>query len=202
MKKPEIICLAGFPCSGKDTVGSIISKKYGYDMVAFGNTLKQICADIRLKNYAPVISFMVNELGLSGEDAMYRVWNYRQLPCYDKKDRLLLQTLGTDFRKIRDDIWVRPVREYANTHGCVITDCRRKFELNSFPEAIKIFIDVPDHIIYERLKKRDGYYDVDILTRESEIEIPDLKEMCHYVIDNSGTIEELTKQVYSIFKEE
>ena len=202
MKIPKIICLAGFPCSGKDTVGDIVSTLYGYERVAFGNTLKQICADIRLKNYAPVMSFMVNELGLSGEEAMNRVWKYRQLPCNDRKDRLLLQTLGTDFRKIRDDIWVKPVREYANTHQCVITDCRRIFELNSFPEAIKIFIDVPDHIIYERLKERDGYYDVDILTRESEIEIPDLKDMCDYVIDNSGTVAELRKQVRSIFEKE
>ena len=202
MKIPKIVCLAGFPCSGKDTVGDIVSTLYGYERVAFGNTLKQICADIRLKNYAPVMSFMVNELGLSGEEAMNRVWKYRQLPCNDRKDRLLLQTLGTDFRKIRDDIWVKPVREYANTHQCVITDCRRIFELNSFPEAIKIFIDVPDHIIYERLKERDGYYDVDILTRESEIEIPDLKDMCDYVIDNSGTVVELRKQVRSIFEKE
>ncbi len=202
MIRPKIICLAGFPCSGKDTVGGIIKTFYGHEMVAFGNKLKQICADIRLRNFAPVISFMVNELGLSGNDAMDRLWHYRQLPCYDRKDRLLLQTLGTDFRKIKDDVWVKPVREYANTHHCVITDCRRKFELNSFPEAIKVFIDVPDHIIYERLKQRDGYYDVDILTRESEIEIPALKKMCHFIVDNSGTVDDLKKQIRSIFEKE
>ena len=167
-------------------------------MVAFGNPLKEICCRIRLGDFQTVIPFMINSLGVSGVEAIKMLKKYQDIPCNDRKDRLLLQTLGTDFRKLKNDIWVQPVKNYAKNHKCVITDCRRIFELISFPEAFKVFIDVPDHIIYKRLKERDGYYDVDILTRESEIEIPGLKDKCDCVIDNSGSFKQLAKNVQAM----
>lgn len=202
MIKNKTILLCGFPCSGKDTVGTILENQFGYKRIAFGNNLKILCSYIRLGDVMNVMSFMVNAVGLSGEAAFQAYKRYRDIPCNDKKDRLLLQTVGTEMRKIKNDVWVNPVKHFADKNKCVITDCRRLFELESFPKAYKVFIDVPDHIIYKRLKERDGYYDIDILTKESEIEIPSLKEKCDFVIDNDGSLRQLVKRVQAMMMEE
>ena len=202
----KIYLLCGFPCSGKDTVAAYLFKRYNIWPIAFGATLKWVCRLLRQGDFFTVANFMQQQLGITDlEKISAMLHNYKGLPIEGKKDRLLLQELGTDFRKIRDDVWINPVKLSIKdnpTKDFVITDCRRLVELDSFPDAIKIYVDCTDDIIYQRLKQRDGYYDVNILTRESEIEIPNLKKLCDYVIDNSGSYTDLATKIEGVLKSE
>jgi hypothetical protein len=202
----KIYLLCGFPCSGKDTVAAYLFKMYNIWPIAFGSTLKWVCRLLRQGDFFTVANFMQQQLGITDlEKISAMLHNYKGLPIEGKKDRLLLQELGTDFRKIRDDVWINPVKLSIKDNPMrdfVITDCRRLVELDSFPDATKIYVDCNNDIIYQRLKKRDGYYDVDILTRESEVEIPSLKKLCDYVIDNSGSYTNLVAQIEGVLKGE
>ena len=199
--------LVGYPCSGKDTVGAYIYKKYDYVPLSFASVLIYACKLVRSENPMDGIDFsqfVMSRLGLSMEQSFDMYNEYKDISIEGKRDRLLLQKLGTDFRKIKNDVWVSDVREIiskdAYDHKFVITDTRRQYELDSFPKAVSVYIDVKDDTCYKRLKERDGYYDVDILSREAEVEIPTLKDKCDFVINNDGSLDELYKQVDEIME--
>lgn len=198
--------LVGYPCSGKDTVGAYIYKKYDYFPLNFADNLITICELVR--SNLPIAAmdfckFVMSNLGLSMEQSFELYNRYKNISIEGKRDRLLLQKLGTDFRKIKNDIWVSDVKlliKLAKDKKFVITDTRRQYELDSFPKAVSVYIDVKDDTCYKRLKERDGYYDVDILSREAEVEIPTLKDKCDFVINNDGSLDELYKQVDEIME--
>lgn len=177
-------------------------KSYGFTPIAFGNVLKAICELIRTDKLAASLALQTR-IPLPPHKIGEMVSRFANISVEGRKDRLLLQTVGTECRKIRNDIWVNEVKQYINPRtrtNFVITDCRRSFELNSFPDAISVFIDCEESVIYNRLKQRDGYYDVDILSREAELEVPLLKEKCDFIVDNNETLKDLAMQIKNIME--
>lgn len=196
------VILCGFPCSGKDTVGAVLKGK-GLIPVAFGEMLKNVCGSIRSCDYISVAEFMVRNFQLQPREAFDKIEEYSQIPRYDVKDRILLQTLGTDFRKIKNDIWTAPIKNIIISNPLlrfVITDCRRHFELEEFNDCFKVYVEAADDVIYKRLKQRDGFYDTDILTREAEKEVPELKEKCDYILINNTSKAELVSQIQRMWE--
>ena len=126
------------------------------------------------------------------------------------KDRELLQTIGTDAGRdtVDKDIWVK--RFVQDTQivqitrklmgeedaGFVCDDCRFPNEHKILQQSgwIGIFLNVPDEIRIERLKKRDGDAQAATLGHASEVSVDEFKgELIQ--IDSSGTLEETYAQI-------
>ena len=128
----------------------------------------------------------------------------------DKKDRFLLQTIGTDCAReaVDKDIWVRRFIEDTKivqltskkmglpVHGLVCDDCRFENEHAILKKNgwVGLFLNVPDDIRIERLGKRDGTAQVETLQHSSEVAVDNFKDEL-IQIDASGTLEETYAQL-------
>lgn len=125
-----------------------------------------------------------------------------------KKDRKLLQTIGTDAAReaVSKNIWVdrfaedikivnitRKIMGYPDV-GFVCDDCRFLNEHESLKANgwIGIYLNVSDEIRIERLKKRDGSAQVSTLKHSSELDMDKFKDDL-IQFDASGTLEEAHK---------
>jgi len=163
-----IIGLTGYAQSGKDTVASILVKKYGYTRVAFADAIREflyeinpfVGSSIRLKD-------MVDEYGWDTAKATPEV-------------RRLLQDLGVGARNIfGDQFWIQHALRQVHFEGnYVITDVRFKNEA----DIIKKY----DNSQVWRVK-RMGFGAINGHVSESEMD--------GYPVDqifvNNGTIEDL-----------
>lgn len=175
--------------------------KYNYNRIAFGDALKSVCQLIRIDMLQAAITLKSLLPDIEPNVIGTHIYKWQQLPKHDAKDRLMLQDVGTQCRKWNDDIWINIVKQQIHNYPDVrfaITDCRRVHEFESFKDFVSIYIDCSDDVIYKRLKKRDGYYDVDILTHEAEREIPSLKDKCDFIVYNDQDFKYLEKQVKDI----
>lgn len=128
---------------------------------------------------------------------------YLNMPL-DKKDRTLLQHLGTDVGRKQvdnniwidrfvDDIWIaqRTAKELYNKElKFVSDDVRFENEHLALKEAgwIGLYLDVPDEIRIQRLENRDGDACVDRLQHESETALDSFKDEL-VKVDVSGSLE-------------
>ncbi len=122
-----------------------------------------------------------------------------------KKDRVILQHLGTDVgrRKIDenmwinrfvDDIWIAQETSkdlYQKELKFVVDDCRFKNEHLTFKEHgwIGLYLDVSDEIRIKRLEGRDGNAQESTLNHESETALNEFKDEL-IKIDVSGSLEQ------------
>ena len=138
-----------------------------------------------------------------------------------QKDRKLLQIIGTDIgrEKFGIDIWVQRFiqdlaiikktyqRLYNQEVRFVSDDVRFINEHNVLKsnDWVGIYLDVPDNIRIERLKRRDGNPQINTLNHSSEKAIDSFKKEL-IIIDASGSLEntynELEKVIYRIKKGE
>lgn len=123
----------------------------------------------------------------------------------NKKDRRLLQVIGTDVGRTEIDynIWVKRFvedtriaqRTYEKLYDKAIYFCSDDVRfLNEF-KALKdagwvlIYLDVPDAIRLKRLEQRDGTSQIETLNHVSELEIDTFKDEC-IKVDASGTLDQ------------
>jgi len=122
----------------------------------------------------------------------------------DKKDRLLLQTIGTDVGRdlVEDDIWINRFAEDTKivqitreklglpSVGLVCDDCRFENEHTILKNNgwVGIYLDVSDEIRIERLGLRDGDAQQTTLNHTSETAIDGFKDEL-IQIDSSQTLE-------------
>ncbi len=122
-------------------------------------------------------------------------------------DRDTLQRLSTWFRKeFGEDTLAKVMFQDAKnaTADLVVIDGVRRLEdvkyLRELPEFILVYLDAPMRTRYERMVLRGEKADdagktyeefVRDHERESELEIPKLREFSKEILDNSGTKEEL-----------
>ena len=122
-----------------------------------------------------------------------------------KKDRKLLQVIGTDAGRdlIDSEIWVKRFKEdmlivkktaeilNKSTQKFVMDDCRFPNEHQILKELgfIGIYIDVPDKIRYKRLIGRDGKAQKNTLNHKSETLIDSFKDDL-IKLDGSGSLEQ------------
>ena len=162
------IFLIGKAGSGKDTVAEILEEFYDYRLVAFAD-------DIR---------------------AEYTRFFLEKNP---RTDRAKLIEIGETYKKLYGtDVWTRLLIQEINVldnsadyaERFVVTDGRHKIEYDTFVgglDYVPIFIDCPEEIRYARLLARDGTLQEEAL----KLECQDLWEAPAFVLDNSGTLEQL-----------
>lgn len=127
-----------------------------------------------------------------------------------KKDRKLLQTIGTDSGrdKINTDIWVNRFVEDTKIVqltrqaldmpevGFVCDDCRfpNEHEILDKNGWVGIFLDVSDEVREQRLSSRDGDAQTATLNHASETSVDIFKDQL-IKIDSSGTLENTYRQL-------
>lgn len=126
-----IIGLSGYAQSGKDSIGAILVKNYGFTRYAFADALKEMAYQLN-----PIVVTSIDENIPLGVDTNLYVKNTRLQDVVNNNGwedakklpeiRRLLQVLGTEAgRKILgENIWVDTVLNKVKDKNVVITDCR------------------------------------------------------------------------------
>lgn len=127
MSHPRVIGLTGHMQAGKDSVGQILSKKYGYKRIALADKVRELVLEINpLVRCADEFIEIAALVSRAGWEAAKK---YPDVRC-------LLQRTGNGARTILDqDIWIRPVLEEIKTRPnskYVITDIRYQNEAQIF----------------------------------------------------------------------
>jgi len=178
----SIILIRGYSHSGKDFVGSILCKQYGYQRFAFADSLKQIVSEL----YDVPIDVLHSQEGkrlICEKDSLKR--SYRQI-LIDEALRL---------RKIDDDYFVKACCKTikdSSIHKIVITDWRYPNELNMLQDYFKDYQIKTVHII-RPLQEISPVMDV------SEYKLKERKN--DYVIYNhmdNGIYEDIKKLIESL----
>lgn len=179
-----IIGIVGYIGSGKSTVGDILVREHGYHRFAFADALKDAVATI----------FVWPRGLLEGDTAASRAFRERIDPWWSHKlgyevtPRLILQKMGTEACRhgIADNIWIAALEK--RMHGyedVVITDCR-------FPNEIQFIRSVGGKILWIT---RGPSPTEEELSKMHVSETAWRQEVCNYVIDNDGTIDDLKRKV-------
>ncbi len=195
------IILIGTAGSGKDEFFRCLQNcDQRFKRYAFGDPIRLVARNLRINGVEPAYSQLYQLFQMNPPPNLLRkLKELREIPKTDEKDRRLLQELGTYCREYDDYIWLRDIRETAQHKDYMcITDCRRKTELESFPDFISIYIDAPYAVRIERLRQRDRSVDELALKHKAEQEIELLKPMCNFTITNDGTLDELKVQLEEI----
>ena len=119
-----IIGIAGYKGSGKDTAGSVLIEKYGFEKISFAAPMKDLVSNM----------FNIDRNILEGSDPELR--KLREDPkygVYNMSGRKLLQEIGTGLRNIvSEDIWVdMALKNCIDDENYVITDVRFKNEVKA-----------------------------------------------------------------------
>lgn len=195
----NIVGLAGFAQSGKDSVGKILTTKYGYKRLAFADALRK-----SLYNLNPVVTSRVDLQRqsfwewLNGEPSRANIktvrvqdlvnelgWEKAKLEYVEIRE--LLQRLGTESgREVHgQDCWTEIVRrkiEAEPEQDFVITDVRFPNELTE--------VEAWGGQVYKVLRPN-------VTSVNSHVSDKDL-EGVDYVINNNGTLEDLENLVAQI----
>jgi hypothetical protein len=138
-------------------------------------------------------NYIINKYGFVQAKIAGPVYNIaRDYFGMDKKDRTLLQVIGTDSGRdvVGRDIWVnRFIEDTRIAHvtraklgmppvGLVCDDCRFVNEHEALKKAawVGIYFDVPEETRIERLIKRDGDACVSRLQHPSEVDVLKFKD--------------------------
>jgi cytidylate kinase len=192
-----IIGICGMSGSGKDTVGNILVNKYNFVKLSFANVLKDIVS----------IIFGWSRQLLEGDTIESRIWREKVDDWWSEKlsipkltPRFVLQYIGTDiFRDhFNDNIWVLVVERQLNMYdNVVITDCRFENEFKMLKNHNAIFINVERYDLSEELiDYKNGKIEKPINMHPSEYLW--IKQDFDYIINNNGTLSELTNKVCNV----
>jgi hypothetical protein len=170
-----IIALTGYAGSGKSTAARILTERHGFTLVKFAGPLKQ----------------MMRCLGLGDREIE---GDLKELPhgvLCGKTPRHAMQTIGTEWGRdlIGPELWVNVAMESAwkvidGGGKVVIDDCRFLNEAAAVRTEGGIIVEV----MRPGVGPQSGH--------ASEVQIPDPDRL----IVNSGTIEDMAKQVAMLLK--
>jgi dephospho-CoA kinase len=176
------IALCGKLRAGKDEVANHLGIKYGFDRIAFGDSLK--------KNAHAVFPW-VSEFS---------------------KPRALYQNFGQLMRQIDEDIWIKHVERAIKGHidfrvgmgadqiGIVVTDVRQQNEVdwcqaNGFT---LIRVTAPDEVRIGRAIEAGDDFNVHDLAHETELAIDGFD--VDYDVMNNGTVDDLKRKIDEILE--
>lgn len=175
-----IIGIAGKKQVGKNTVGNMLAY-YFYDDIRQDNYCCVCSFARRLKEIVSILCHKDLEEYESGEfkDSID--------PLTGKTNREVLQTIGSEFRRLfGDDIWIKTLfYDYVSGDTWIVTDVRYKNEADAIKKKGGILI---------RVNRDTGYNDNHI----SETDLDDYDKF-DYVIDNNSSIKELKSKVHDIY---
>jgi len=207
-----IIGIVGLMGVGKNTVAQYIVDKYGFQQDSFAKPLKDCLS--------AVFGWDRNMLeGVTEEDRKQReivdIWWAEKLGIPDLSPRWAMQHWGTDLvrKRFHTDLWARSLENRLMKNidkNVIISDCRFPNELESITNLNGVVINVtkgtPEWmeyaIIYNKGPERNPrwYTAKEKLDKfkihESEIALSGVK--ADYIIENTGTLEELYHRVDSI----
>ena len=208
-----IVGITGFIGSGKDTVAKMLVEK-GAVQDSFAAPLKDLCASVFGWPREMLQGDTVESRDFRETPDMY--WT-RKLGIDQFTPRLALQLLGTEIMRthFNQDIWLDSleyrIRKNQNENNLVVvSDCRFKNELDLIKELNGIVV----HVIRDELPE---WYETAVHanqgsvpakhtmeTRFAKVHASEWKWVGYdfdFVISNSGTLEDLQKEVDSMFEE-
>jgi len=176
-----ILGLVGSLASGKETTKKYLVEKYNAKDCRFSSILRDVLERVAVPNSRENLQKISTVLRANfGEN-------------------LLAKAIAMDASKLDADI--------------VVIDGVRRFtdieHLNELPNFILVKIDADPKIRYERMKKRNENAGDDKKTLEQFLEdhnaeadkqIPEVMKSAKYSIDNSGSLEDLYKQIDEVIK--
>ena len=169
---------------GKDLISTILSRHYGYNRYAFADNVKKVA-----EKWYP-------DLYGNGQ----------------AKPRWLLQKIGTMFREVDSDVWIKAMfkeidcnKDEARRYGysdesIVVTDCRmpNEYEALKSRDFIFIRINVDEEVRNERMKERGDSFTENDMKHHTETFYDSFE--CDYEVSNNGTLEELEEEVHRVMK--
>lgn len=189
----RFIGLIGHAGSGKDTAAEYLANTHGYRRIAFGDELKYY-------------------LGLAKGFRGSRSEIIEQVNTHKVRDELI--SYGMAFREMDLDTWVNALdkriqrvdRFYRELRAPLpkwtITDIRFENELNLVRNKLHgviIKVTAPLDVRIERMQKRgDQITDWSFTRHKSETFVDTVKP--DYVVDNSGSFEDLARQLSDIMQ--
>jgi dephospho-CoA kinase len=171
-----IIGISGKAGSGKDTVAQMLFEKIagGKIITHFADNLKNIISKL---------------LRVSYQDLMNPEFKKKTVDLFPQYTyRTLMQAIGTKFREIDKDFWVKLMMEtfkYSDNYTIIIPDVRYKNEAEAIKNKggvlIRINRDIPE-----------------INDHSSETDLDNYK--FDYIINNTGTLDDLETKVDTFLK--
>lgn len=176
MSKKIIIGLVGSLASGKETTKKYLAEKYNAKDCRFSSILRDVLSRLTIPNSRENLQKISTVLRANfGED-------------------LLASAIAVDAAKLDADV--------------VVIDGVRRFtdieHLKDLPNFVLVKIDADPKLRYERMKLRNENVGDDKKTfeefmqdheAEADKQIPEVMKTAKYSIDNSGTFEDLYKQI-------
>lgn len=199
------IAFVGQMGAGKDYVAKLLR---GHFRVAFGDPIRLICNCIRNKDYMFALSiskslFPSNWFKNIESHLDTIIANAKKI-IKTVKDREILQYLGTEYRKTKGDVWITyGILKTLTEKKVVVTDCRRRNELDALREAgfILIYVYADYGTRRNRIMTRDHITEnefIKLSNHEAESEIVGLGDLCDFVINNSQYSESVQYQLSNI----
>lgn len=159
---------------GKDFLAEYTIRKYGYTRYAFADHVKDVA----------------------------KLWFPDSYGDDKEKPRWLLQAIGTKFREIDEDVWIKSMFQDIDEEAeirkrcmeipeyIIITDCRMPNEYQALSDRGFKFIrvNVREDIRKHRLLSRGDKFKEDDMKHHTESFYNQFE--CHYEMENNGTAEE------------
>ena len=166
------IALSGLKRAGKDTVGSYLIQNYSCKRFAFADEVKRLARELFPEE------FVQNDKPVD-----------------------LLQWLGNTMRQRNPDVWINKltssITQTPTGSNLVVTDVRYSNEVQALKKLgfTIVKVQVPVEVSVERSKATEINFTEELLLHESEQLAQSNEQYYDYVIDNTGTLEELYKKV-------
>ena len=167
------IALSGLKRSGKDTVGSYLIQNYSCKRFAFADEVKRLARDLFPEE------FVQNDKPVD-----------------------LLQWLGKTMRQRNPDVWINKLTTMIQltkdpVPNLVVTDVRYPNEVQALKKLgfTIVKVQVPVEVSIERCKATEVNFTEELLLHESEQLAQSNEQYYDYVIENTGTIEELYNKI-------
>ena len=167
------IALSGLKRAGKDTVGSYLIQNYSCKRFAFADEVKRLARELFPEE------FVQNDKPVD-----------------------LLQWLGNTMRQRNPDVRINKLSTMiqltkAPIPNLVVTDVRYPNEVQALKKLgfTIVKVQVPVEVSVERCKATEINFTEELLLHESEQMAQSNEQYYDYIIDNTGTLEELYKKV-------
>lgn len=185
------IALSGGIASGKSTVASLL-KLYGYHIIC-ADEIAHTMLDSSAKEVVAVFGNGI--LSTDYGDCALKIDRQKlgKIVFADKVARGKLESILHP--KIRKEI-LQQAQKQESKKVLYFIDIPLFFETKHYPIQQSLLIYTTKNLQIERLRKRNGLSERDALCRiESQMPLEDKRAMASYVIDNSGSLEELQNAV-------
>ncbi|RMF89876.1 MAG: hypothetical protein D6733_05355 [Methanobacteriota archaeon] len=176
-----VIGLSGRMGAGKGTVADFLIREYG----------------AQCRRYSDILSDLLRRLHLPVERRSLQMMGATLREVFGED--VLVQAMEGDLREAEADVVIVDGVRYPN-------EVRM---LRGFEEGILFFVDAPAKVRFERIRKRGEKGEAEITfeeflqaeRRETERHLDEIREMADYRLDNSGSFEDLYRQVREALKE-